>query len=105
QRSRAGGEPAAADGGRAPAGTRGRTRAARRLPDAGRLLTGALLSGYPSRMRNAPREDVDVDTHVARAIEVAVDNVARGGGPFGAVILGPEGEVARGCNRVTPTLD
>lgn len=49
-----------------------------------------------------PSQDAD---HLSRAIDVAVDNVARGGGPFGAVILGPEGEVAWGCNRVTPTLD
>ncbi len=46
------------------------------------------------------------DHHVARAIEVAVDNVARGGGPFGAVVVGPDGtEVSRGANRVTSALD
>ncbi|HLS41583.1 MAG TPA: nucleoside deaminase [Ornithinicoccus sp.] len=40
------------------------------------------------------------------AIEVAERNVADGGGPFGAVIVGPDGtEVSRGGNRVTSTPD
>lgn len=43
---------------------------------------------------------------LARAIEVAEQNVADAGGPFGAVIVGPDGaEVARGGNRVTATPD
>lgn len=57
-------------------------------------------------MREAQPQDRDLDRHVARAIEVAVDNVTREGGPFGAVVMGPDGtEVARGGNRVTSTLD
>ena len=52
------------------------------------------------------REAHEEDRHVARAIEVAVDNVARDGGPFGAVIIGPDGrEAAHGGNRVTSSLD
>jgi guanine deaminase len=40
------------------------------------------------------------------AIEVAEQNVAEGGGPFGAVVVGPDGtEVSRGGNRVTATPD
>jgi guanine deaminase len=41
-----------------------------------------------------------------RAIRLAVENVANGGGPFGAVIVGADGElVAEGQNRVTANLD
>ena len=42
---------------------------------------------------------------LARAIELAVDNVAAGGGPFGALVV-RDGEVlAEGQNRVTRDLD
>ena len=40
-----------------------------------------------------------------RAIELAVENVAAGGGPFGAVIVRDGELVAEGQNRVTATLD
>ena len=40
-----------------------------------------------------------------RAIELAVANVAAGGGPFGAVIVRDGELVAEGQNRVTATLD
>lgn len=39
------------------------------------------------------------------AIELAVENVANGGGPFGAVIVRDDSLVAVGQNRVTATLD
>lgn len=42
---------------------------------------------------------------LARAIELAVDNVAGGGGPFGALITRGGELVAEGQNRVTATLD
>jgi len=42
---------------------------------------------------------------VQRAVELATDNVARSGGPFGAIVV-REGEVVgRGTNRVTAELD
>jgi guanine deaminase len=48
----------------------------------------------------------DDGTHLARAIELAVQNVAAGGGPFGALIVGADGAVlAEGQNRVTRDLD
>lgn len=40
------------------------------------------------------------------AIDISVENVDNGGGPFGAVIVSPEGEViATGVNRVTANND
>ena len=40
------------------------------------------------------------------AIDLSVENVDNGGGPFGAVIVSPDGEViATGVNRVTATND
>lgn len=42
---------------------------------------------------------------LARAIELAVANVAAGGGPFGAVIVREGQVVAEGQNRVTRDLD
>lgn len=40
-----------------------------------------------------------------RAVQLAVDNVARGGGPFGAVVVRDGELLATGVNRVTATLD
>ncbi len=42
---------------------------------------------------------------LARAVELAVDNVAAGGGPFGAVVVRGDELVATGQNRVTRDLD
>ena len=42
---------------------------------------------------------------LARAIELATENVAAGGGPFGAVIVRDGELVAEGQNRVTANLD
>ncbi|MCL3836512.1 nucleoside deaminase [Aeromicrobium duanguangcaii] len=39
------------------------------------------------------------------AIDLAVENVAEGGGPFGALIVRGDELVATGRNRVTPDLD
>jgi guanine deaminase len=40
-----------------------------------------------------------------RAIELAIENIANGGGPFGAVIVREDQLVAEGQNRVTAMLD
>ena len=46
------------------------------------------------------------DAHwLARSIELAVQNVAAGGGPFGALIVRDGVALAEGQNRVTATLD
>ena len=42
---------------------------------------------------------------IARAITLATENVAAGGGPFGAVIVRDGMTLAEGQNRVTATLD
>lgn len=45
------------------------------------------------------------DLYLARAIELATENVANDGGPFGAVIVRGGKVLAEGQNRVTATLD
>src|ERR1700721_2400258 len=42
---------------------------------------------------------------MARAIELSVENVNAGGGPFGAVVVKDGAIVAEGVNRVTATHD
>lgn len=53
---------------------------------------------------HAPTPDDDA-RWLARAIELATENVANGGGPFGAVIVRDGELVAEGQNRVTASLD
>lgn len=50
------------------------------------------------------RQD-DVERHLARAVALAVASVAEGGGPFGAVVLMPDGTTYEGTNRVTRDND
>lgn len=45
------------------------------------------------------------DNHLARAVELAVTNVRRGGGPFAAVVVTSDGRVFEGSNRVTVDND
>ncbi|WP_420821091.1 nucleoside deaminase [Sinomonas gamaensis] len=47
----------------------------------------------------------NVSRYVERAVELAVANVADGGGPFGAVVRMPDGSVFEGTNRVTRDND
>jgi guanine deaminase len=42
---------------------------------------------------------------MAEAIELAVESVRSGGGPFGAVVVKDEQVIGRGRNRVTPAND
>lgn len=44
-------------------------------------------------------------TALKRAVDAAVENVKSGGGPFGAVIVFPDGRVFEGVNRVTANND
>ncbi|HEY1573061.1 MAG TPA: nucleoside deaminase [Pseudonocardiaceae bacterium] len=45
------------------------------------------------------------DSWLAHAVRLAEDNVAAGGGPFGAAIVRGDELVASGVNQVAPTLD
>ena len=45
------------------------------------------------------------DIYLAQAIRLATENVARDGGPFGAVVVTAEGAVFEGVNRVTANND
>lgn len=45
------------------------------------------------------------DEYLNLAIELAVQNVSDGGGPFGAVVVTPDGTVHEGVNRVTRDHD
>jgi guanine deaminase len=42
---------------------------------------------------------------LAQAVRLAVDNVASGGGPFGALVMRDGEVIATGTNQVTTTLD
>ncbi|MCI9887278.1 nucleoside deaminase [Micrococcales bacterium 31B] len=46
-----------------------------------------------------------MDSHLQTAIELAVRNVAEGGGPFGAIVVTANGAVYEGVNRVTRDND
>ena len=48
---------------------------------------------------------LDDQRWLERSIELAIDNVASGGGPFGALIVCDGALVAEGQNRVTANLD
>lgn len=43
--------------------------------------------------------------YLEQAIRLAVSNVSEGGGPFGAVVVTPDGKVHEGVNRVTRDND
>jgi guanine deaminase len=45
------------------------------------------------------------ETWLAEAVALAQQNVADGGGPFGAVIVADGAVIARGQNRVTRDMD
>ncbi|GAA1867754.1 nucleoside deaminase [Myceligenerans crystallogenes] len=45
------------------------------------------------------------DRWLARAVALATENVAGGGGPFGAVVVLDDAEVAAGANDVTGGID
>ncbi len=47
----------------------------------------------------------DDESWLHQAVDLAVDNVAAGGGPFGALVVCGEELVARGTNRVTRDND
>jgi guanine deaminase len=50
-------------------------------------------------------QDPEATKHLARAVELAIANVASEGGPFAAVVVTADGRRFEGTNRVTSTLD
>lgn len=46
-----------------------------------------------------------MSAHLERAVELAAQSAKTGGGPFGAVILLPDGSLIEGTNRVTADND
>lgn len=69
---------------------------ARWEPPGGPQVAALGRACWPDRMTDAP---------LRRAIELACDSVAAGGGPFGAVIVRDGVTVAEGVNRVTLAHD
>ncbi|GAB3567856.1 nucleoside deaminase [Spelaeicoccus albus] len=49
--------------------------------------------------------DPGAESHLARAVHLAVENVRNDGGPFGAVVVDASGRVFEGTNRVTANND
>lgn len=47
----------------------------------------------------------DAQHYLARAVELAVENVRSNGGPFGAIVVTADGPDFAGVNRVTANLD
>lgn len=43
--------------------------------------------------------------YLARAVDLATDNVRNDGGPFGTIVVSADGRVFEGVNRVTANLD
>ncbi|SLJ93023.1 nucleoside deaminase [Arthrobacter sp. P2b] len=51
------------------------------------------------------RDFDDAARYLKQAVELATGNVGDGGGPFGAVVVTPDGRVYEGVNRVTRDND
>src|SRR6478672_3842307 len=52
-----------------------------------------------------PSEHHDATAYLQQAIQLAIRNVADGGGPFGALVVTPDGRFHEGVNRVTRDND
>ncbi|MEA5453897.1 nucleoside deaminase [Sinomonas sp. JGH33] len=59
------------------------------------------MTTIPSRTSTA----VDSSLHLARAVQLATQNVLEDGGPFGAVVVSADGQIFDGVNRVTANND
>ena len=65
---------------------------------------GTMDAPQPGQQDRAPTDGA-VARHLERAVALAVANVAEGGGPFGAVVVMPDGRSFDGVNRVTRDND
>jgi guanine deaminase len=54
---------------------------------------------------NSPSRHPDSSRYLGQAVDLATRNVGEGGGPFGAVVVTPDGRVHAGVNRVTRDND
>src|SRR5690606_576281 len=66
---------------------------------------GPLRGRAPALAAYALPMSEDVTARLTQAIELAARNVAAGGGPFGAIVVTPDGRVFEGVNRVTTDND
>jgi guanine deaminase len=62
------------------------------------------VAGYDRTMATAPSAS-DVTRFLDQAIRLAAANVAAGGGPFGALVVTPDGRIHEGVNQVTRDND
>jgi guanine deaminase len=62
------------------------------------------IAGY-DRSMDAQPSAADVQEFLSQAVDLAVRNVADGGGPFGALVVTPDGKRHFGVNRVTRDND
>ena len=56
-------------------------------------------------MTQSSRNDRKDDMWMREAANIAIENVDRGGGPFGAIIVRNDTIIGRGANSVTSNLD
>ena len=74
-----------------------------RVPEAEETTDDGRLAAGPGS--GTPVESGDDEMWLAQAVALATENVAAGGGPFGAVIVRDGTLLAVGQNRVTRDLD
>jgi tRNA(Arg) A34 adenosine deaminase TadA len=69
--------------------------------------TQGLEDAVPTRsqLHTHPRHDSEEQAFLRTAVDLAGENVAAGGGPFGALLVRGAEIVATGVNRVTADLD
>lgn len=53
----------------------------------------------------SPPDHPELSRYLEQAVDLATQNVGEGGGPFGAVVVTPDGRVHAGVNRVTRDND
>lgn len=65
------------------------------------------LSEQARRVRNMSSTGSTMDRNelIQKTIQLAIENVAHGGGPFGAIVVKDGKIIATGVNQVTATLD
>jgi guanine deaminase len=62
------------------------------------------IAGYDRNMDAQPSA-ADIQDFLGQAVNLAVQNVGAGGGPFGAVVVTADGKLHSGVNRVTRDND